>query len=125
VTVLVVKVNLRPMRPTIGYSPAERTLSRAEQAPRAVNVLQEAVGTAFPNHFFRPVPGQVFRLAIPVCDPTFPIREVDATEKIIQHPFEEKVLFVPGLSLSKLHRRLHVFFPSPPAPTLMSYQQFF
>jgi len=89
-----VKINVRPTRPTIRYGTAERALSLTEQAPGVVDVHQDVVGTAFPYNFFGAVSGKVFRCFVPVRNPTLPISEVNTVKKVVQYPFEETVRFI-------------------------------
>jgi hypothetical protein len=89
-----VKINLRPMRTTIRYGTAERAISPTEQAPGVVDVHQDVVGTALPQHFFGAVSGKVFRCLVPVRNPALQISEVDSVEKVVQHLFEETVHFI-------------------------------
>jgi hypothetical protein len=55
---------------------------------------QEVVGAVFPYNFLSSVSGKVFRCLVPVRNPTFPISEVDAVKKVVQHLFEELVRFI-------------------------------
>jgi hypothetical protein len=89
-----VKINVRPTRPTIRYGTAERALSLTEQAPGVVDVHQDVVGTAFPYNFFGAVSGKLFRCLVPVRNPTVQISEVDSVKKVVQNPFEETVRFI-------------------------------
>jgi hypothetical protein len=94
VATFMVKINLRPMRTTIRYGTAERAISPTEQAPGVVDVHQDVVGTALPQHFFGAVSGKVFRCLVPVRNPALQISEVDSVEKVVQHLFEETVHFI-------------------------------
>jgi hypothetical protein len=89
-----VKVNVCPMRTPIRYDTAERTLSRAEQAPGVVDVHQDVVGTACSYNFFGAVSGKLFRCLVPVRNPALQISEVNSVKKVVQNPFEETVHFI-------------------------------
>jgi hypothetical protein len=94
VAAFMVKIDFRPMRVTIRYDTAERTLSLTEQAPGIVDVHQDVVGTACPYNFFGAVSGKLFRCLVPVRNPTLQISEVDTVKKVVQNPFEETVHFI-------------------------------
>jgi hypothetical protein len=91
VAIFVAKIQLRAPRTTIRHGTAERAVTGAEWPPGFVDVLQDIVGTAFPDNFFGSVSGKIFRCQVPVDDPALTIREVDSVKEVVQHPFEETV----------------------------------
>jgi hypothetical protein len=89
VAILVVKVNIRPVLKAIRQGMAERAVSLTKQTPRLVHMHYKVVSATLPQNFLSFVACKVFRGAIPISDPAFPIGEVHTVRKRIHHVFEQ------------------------------------
>ena len=61
-----------------------------------IHMHENVIGTALPQNFLGPVPGQPLCTFIPVSDLMVPVHEVDAIMKVVQDLLQitEKQLFI-------------------------------